>query len=264
MKKIHSFLLGADPECFIINTATNEIVSAIGLIPGKKGDPYTNNLPKGFGLEIDGILGEFNIPPCADKTEWIQSIKFMKEWLRDFLKNINLNLDIKCISSHIVPPEALQNPLAHQIGCMPDFNAYTERKNRTPEGYPNNMRVSGVHIHVGYEGRNPDTSCLLTKYMDLCLGVPSILYDTDQYRRTLYGMAGSFRMPKWGTEYRVLGGTMLNDDYLGFLWDHTEAAINIYNEGLPLPDNDLIQRCINTSNTVLAKHLINLYEICVD
>ena len=55
--QVTNITIGADPELFIINTKTNKIVSAIGIIPGEKGKPYTKNMePGGFGVEIDGIL----------------------------------------------------------------------------------------------------------------------------------------------------------------------------------------------------------------
>ena len=55
--QVTNITIGADPELFIVNTKTNKIVSAIGLIPGEKGKPYIENMePGGFGVEIDGIL----------------------------------------------------------------------------------------------------------------------------------------------------------------------------------------------------------------
>lgn len=34
--KIKNITVGADPELFIFNTKTNQVVSAIGIIPGEK------------------------------------------------------------------------------------------------------------------------------------------------------------------------------------------------------------------------------------
>lgn len=82
--------------------------------------------------------------------------------------------------------------------CMPDFNAYTECKNHKPEGYSDNRRVAGLHIHLGYENPNVETSLKFIKFFDLCCGVPSVLYDRDAFRRTMYGQAGSFRLPQYG------------------------------------------------------------------
>lgn len=96
----------------------------------------------------------------------------------------------------------------------------------------------------------------------MCCGVPSVLYDDDTFRRTLYGKAGSFRLPEYGVENRCLSSKMLNDEYLEMIYDQTMLAIDMYNDNFPLPNGDLVQKCINTSNKVLAEHLIKLYGIC--
>ena len=60
---IDGVTIGADPELFIVDN-NNKVISAVGLIPGEKGKPYVaDDMPRGFGMEIDNILGEFNIPP---------------------------------------------------------------------------------------------------------------------------------------------------------------------------------------------------------
>ena len=55
-----------------------------------------------------------------------------------------------------------------------------------------------VHIHIGYDNNNIDASLRLVKYLDLYLGVPSVLKDKDKRRRSLYGKAGCFRLTSYG------------------------------------------------------------------
>lgn len=141
--KIEDVTLGADPELFIVNTKNNKVVSAIGIIPGEKGHPYTDGMSEGFGVELDCILGEFNIPPAKSKKEFVDSISYMKNWIRSHVKKINPDLDISCKASYAVPMSQLSDPMAHVIGCDPDFNAYTECPNEKPSGYPDNRRVAG-------------------------------------------------------------------------------------------------------------------------
>lgn len=118
-----------------------------------------------------------------------------------------------------------------------------------------------MHIHIGYDKPNVNDSLKLVKYFDLCCGVPSVFHDTDTFRRSLYGQAGSFRMPSYGVEARCLSSKMLDDEVLPKVYRQVMTAIDFFNEGLPLPESDLIQRCINTSNQVLAKHIMSLYDI---
>lgn len=109
--------IGSDPELFIINTKTNKVVSAIGLIPGEKGNPYRSaDMHDGFGLEIDNILAEFNIPPVKTQKSWIDNINYMKNYIRNYVKNINPDYDILCTASMIVDDDQLNTPEAKLFG----------------------------------------------------------------------------------------------------------------------------------------------------
>ena len=81
---INQVTIGADPELFLVNGAkTNKpVVSAIGIIPGEKGNPWVGeDMPKGFGLEIDNILAEFNIPPVTSELAFLNNINYMKKYI---------------------------------------------------------------------------------------------------------------------------------------------------------------------------------------
>ena len=141
---ISNVTIGSDPECFIINALTGNVVSSIGMIPGEKGNPYVDpRMPKGFGLETDNVLAEFNIPPCKTKEQFIYSINYMKDFIRSFVKDVNPNYDIKCSASEYVPYDQLVGDEAFAIGCSPDYNAYTEDVNPRPEWFKDNLRSAG-------------------------------------------------------------------------------------------------------------------------
>lgn len=141
---IENFTIGADPELFIINSKTGDVVSSIGLIPGEKGNPYRSiDMPEGYGLETDNILAEFNIPPVTTKEEFIMTITYMKNYIKKFIKAKNSNLDILCKASMVVNEDQLQSPEAKLFGCSVDYNAYTEEPNPKPEGERTNLRSAG-------------------------------------------------------------------------------------------------------------------------
>lgn len=256
---IKNITIGADPECFIINTLTNEVVSSIGMIPGEKGNPYVDpRMPEGFGLETDNILAEFNIPPCRTKAQFIYSINYMKDFIRSFVKDINPNYDIKCSASEYVPYDQLVGDQAFEIGCAPDYNAYTEDANPRPDGFKDNLRSAGMHIHLGCEGGlSVDEIIKFVKYFDQYVVLPSILVDTDTRRRSLYGKAGCFRRTCYGCECRSLSSFMMSSDMLlSQVWDNTMKAIHHYNENTPLMDPVLIQDVINNNRIDVAKEMI--------
>ena len=122
----------------------------------------------------------------------------MKDYINKFVKNINPNLGILCSASQMVDEDQLNSPQAQEFGCSVDYNAYTKMANPKPEGTKTNLRSCGFHLHLGYENPNIDTSLMLVKYLDMYLGVPSVLRDTDSRRRSLYGKAGCFRLCRYG------------------------------------------------------------------
>lgn len=257
--------IGADPELFIVNSKTGKVVSSIGLIPGVKGDPYVDEcMPRGFGLETDNILAEFNIPPCRTKEEFINNIEWMKNYIRSFVQAKNSDYDIKCSASEIVDDDQLQSSEAKLFGCSVDYNAYTEDANPKPKGETTNLRSAGCHIHCGYDHYNPETSLALIKLFDLYLGVPSILIDDDDRRRKLYGKAGAFRLTSYGFEYRVLSSYMMSSiENIELMWTWIDNALHAFNNGLKCRDEHAVVEAINKSDKRLAEAICKKYNIAI-
>lgn len=260
---LKNITIGADPELFIFDTVKKSVVSSIGMIPGEKGDPWVDPAWKpGFGLEIDNVLAEFNIPPCTTKQEFVESISFMKDYIRQFVKQINLNYDIRCKASYLVPEDQLQDPIAKLFGCSVDYNVYTEAANPKPKGEETNLRSAGFHLHCGYPNPSVEQSLLMIKYFDAYIGIPSVLHDPDTARRALYGKAGCFRLTSYGFEYRSLSSFFLGTKTkLRFVWDCIERAINAYVQAKPLPPAEEVIDAINNNNNVLALDLINRFNL---
>jgi len=149
MNILENVTIGTDPELFIINTKTNKVVSSVGLIPGFKKDAYVPTkkdgtpFPEGFGLEIDNILAEFNIPPVKTQKNFIANINKMKDFIKNFVKEKNPDLDILCKASENVDDDQLQSKEAKLFGCCPDFNVYTMSENIAPKGNMTNLRSTG-------------------------------------------------------------------------------------------------------------------------
>nr|DAT77600.1 MAG TPA: ligase [Caudoviricetes sp.] len=261
--KLGKITIGADPELFIINEKTKKVVSSVGKIPGEKGNPYVaEDMPSGFGLETDNILAEFNIPPVSDEASFVNNIEYMKQYIDKFVKNLNPDYGILCAASKTVDKNQLQSPQAQLFGCDVDYNAYTEAANPKPEGSKTNLRSAGFHIHIGYENPNIDASILIVKYLDMYLGVPSVIYDKDKRRRSLYGKAGCFRLTSYGVEYRVLSSAMMKDvETLQFVWRQVQKALAAASRGGRLIDSTYVVRAINDSDADLAQNIVKTYNI---
>lgn len=256
------YTIGSDPELFICNNKTKKIVSAIDKIPGHKDDPFTDGLPEGFGLQTDNILAEFNIPPVTEEREFIHCIEFMKDFIRSKVKEINPDFDVLCQASSKVPAKELKHPQAREFGCDPDFCIYSKGPNVVGNAARSTLRSAGFHIHVGYPEHNIDTSLVMLRYVDAFVGIPSLLYDTDTERRSLYGKAGCFRLQPYGFEYRTLSSFWIaNPSRLRFIWKQVRYALHAYECSYNLPDPQVVQDTINNNNIEVAKALITEFEL---
>lgn len=260
--KIKKVTFGADPEVMLINTDTNELVSSIGLIPGQKEEPFA--LGEDYYLTVDNVLAEFLVPATDNRDDFISVIRQGKQKIKDYLPK---NIDIAIIASALYPESELQTEEAKMFGCSSDFNAWTGTINLKPNAEDSRLRSAGGHLHIGYENPTEETSVELVKYLDLFLTVPFVILDPDTRRRELYGKAGAFRLKDYGLEARALSNYWIkNDQMVGFVYDQAMEAINYFNEGGLIAEEDslLIQECINTSNKDLAWTLLEKYEIPIE
>ena len=254
---INNVKIGADPELVIWNNKTNKPISSVGLIPGTKQSPYKDpKWKEGFGMQKDNVLGEFNIPACDNLEDFKKSIAFMKSEFSKKLKEINPDYGYRCLSSATYDDDQLTSREAQEYGCDPDFNVYTESYNERSSEALGNVRACGFHIHISYDNPNIETSVQLVKYLDMTLGLNSVLLDNDTKRRKLYGNAGSFRLKPYGVEYRSMGGAMLKESMLETVWYLIKDAISLYNNGCKLLNSGTIQSVINESNVEEAKKLL--------
>lgn len=215
-----SIQIGADPEVFIREGQNGRFFSAHNLIPGTKGEP----VPTDFGaVQHDGVAAEFNIKPAKNANIFAQRIKEGLDFIDKSVKSINPSYTVS------ITPTANYSELyfstlpeeARALGCEPDYNAYTGKMNEKPHTtHP--FRTAAGHVHIGWLEtlQNPpsealfETCCQLTKQLDRSLFLPSLLFDKDNQRRTLYGAPGAFRPKPYGVEYRVLSNKWLQNQLL--------------------------------------------------
>lgn len=211
---VRKILIGADPEVFVRNRQTKQLVSAHGLLPGTKEEPFV--VPFG-AVQIDGMATEFNIDPASNRREFVRNVQKVFESMTEMLPD-DVELVVGQPCAHFDPSVISEQPHeALMLGCEPDYNAYTGEENPTPAAINPNLRTAAGHIHIGwtdgvsdvFEVSHFETCMRLVRHLDATVGVSSLLYDTDTERRSLYGKAGAFRPKPYGVEYRVLSNAWL-------------------------------------------------------
>lgn len=265
-------LIGADPEVFVKKDGVFH--SAHGLIEGDKKNPQKVE----FGaVQVDGMALEFNIDPAKDQDQFIHNVQAVMLKLASMVPEYQLVIEpVAHFEKEILkacPPEALE------LGCDPDFNAYTGEPNPRPDG-TRNFRTGAGHIHIGWT-QNMDINhpehveaCrMLAKQLDVYLGIPSVILDPNTERRQLYGKAGCYRVKPYGMEYRVLSNFWLKNVQLQewvyqntrLAFDNLVAGKRMYEtlEVLYKKNNKVYnpQTVINESDTKTADSLRKYYGI---
>ena len=205
-------LFGADPELFIRNKKTGAFISAHDLIPGSKLEPFKVDLG---AVQPDGVAAEFNIDPTETAQAFTTNIAAVMGKLQSY---IGADHELVSQPTCTFPEEYFKSlpPVVRELGCNPDFNAWTGQVNERPDGDSTTMRTAAGHIHIGWtEKADPTDSThfddcrIIAKQMDAYLGMYSLMWDEDTKRRSLYGKAGSFRPKPYGMEYRPLSNVWL-------------------------------------------------------
>lgn len=255
-------LLGCDPELFL-QDAVGALHSSIGRIGGSKYHPRPlEELGEGFIVSEDNVAVEFGVPPAATMDEWNNNINTTIAYLEEKMQQYH-GLHFTKLSSAVFPLSELEHPDALVFGCEPDFNAWTGKVNPRPSATNQALRSAGGHIHFGVELEEKD-KIQLVKFADLYLGVPSVILDSDGVeRRQLYGKRGAYRIKPYGVEYRTLSNFWVFSESLRkWAFQNSSAAVDalINNNDVDSLDS-AIEEAINNNNVVVARELINQFNI---
>lgn len=267
MPVFEGFKVGADPELFVANEE-GVFVCPEEFLPGTKEEPY---VVPGGAVQVDGFAAEFNINPSESFEEFDNNIEEVLGGLRSFLPS---GYTLHALPSMEFSKEVYDrtSDFAKQLGCSPDFNAWTGQPNpppnvdRTPY-----LRTAAGHLHIGWtQEATPDdiqhiSNCRdLVKQLDWYLGGWSISQDSDPIRRNLYGKAGACRYKPYGVEYRVLSNFwVMNKELRLQVWNRMMNGIdNIASVSgfMPSAKQHVNQRLIDSiNNSILDTVLRDAY-----
>lgn len=250
-------LVGADPELFAFRDGKH--ISGYGLIPGTKKNPH--RVSHG-AVQVDGMALEFNIDPASSEDEFVFNIDTVMAQLREMA-----GVDVVADPVAHFDPEYLktQPDEALDLGCDPDFNAWSGLRNPQPD-VTAPFRTGSGHVHIGWMEPSPvddyhvEDCRAFVRQLDYRLGLPSLVFDPDVQRRALYGRAGAFRAKPYGVEYRVLSNRWLASQELQ-RWVY-RATLRTFEDLVECRTFDLdIQTIINESKVEEAVRLCEELDI---
>jgi hypothetical protein len=199
--------IGADPEVFCVDTILKRFTSAHDLIPGTKDAPHP---VKNGAIQVDGVAAEFNIKPAYTAIEFAQyNSDVLKELRAHLPKHIDIRYEPSVYFDKYFFEDLPQEP--KELGCNPDFNAYTGTINPrpVPQKRDESMRTGSGHIHIGWtEGKDTESvshrwDCnYIVKALEHVLGYYLRVWDDDKDRKRLYGAPGACRYRTYGVEWR--------------------------------------------------------------
>lgn len=269
--------IGADPEVFIYDAKAAQYVSAHTFIPGTKKEP----LPTHFGgLQVDGVSAEFNIKPCDDVLTWIRRNNAALGALTNLATKANPNyvVSIAPVATfdkkyfNTLPPSVLE------LGCDPDFSAYTGMPNPSPQTNEP-FRTGSGHIHFGWYAshsleKNPLNNeahlkdCVsVVKLADFSIFLLSGLWDQDRKRRTLYGNKGAFRPKPYGVEYRSPSNAWLKDNLMqAWVFNTAMHILHLHEDNVELWKDEELRRFMDLveSGKATKEILANAHSLLVD
>lgn len=231
--------IGADPELFVFDIEKKNYVSAHNLLPGSKWAP--TKVPLGAVLP-DGLAAEFNIEPAKNRKEFLKNLNHVRRIMSKMISKTNKNLVLLETPTAYFEKDYF-NKLPEDVlnlGCDPDYNAYTLKANKKPET-DKPMRTGSGHVHIGfmdteiediYDDGYMSTCASLVKELDFVLLPASRTWDDDEERATLYGAPGAFRPKPYGVEYRSLSNKWLKEKWTQmYVHDATKAVTNLWLKG---------------------------------
>lgn len=253
----HSFNVGCDPEMFVENES-GEVIPAFNFL-GSKENPNTTFVSQqiihgGTKMYWDGFQAEFETHPNNCLGWHTDSVYCGIKGLYDAAKRYNPKAVLSLKTTMDISQSLLDSSAEEhvQFGCMPSYNVYgmkgLERHGRTVP-----FRSAGGHIHYGLGKVTHEQAAPIVLGLDAILAVACVSlfanYD-DPRRRSMYGLAGEYRLPAHGLEYRVLSNAwMAHPAIMNLVFDVSRKVIMFSKKGLLKYWQHKEEETIDTINT---------------
>lgn len=266
--KNEPLLIACDPELFVKKDGK------ISSIAGVLGYGKMNKLDTGKGVRLqeDNVLLEFDIDPCKTERQFDELVNDALLICKDVAGDHGFELAMGVSSHNYTPAEVELFPTsAKEFGCSSDINVLTTRINPVPVPRKG-LRTAGGHVHVGFIDHMGLESehCKVEKRQEvgiLCdylLGLPSLMEDDNDLRRSLYGKAGAIRNKEYGIEYRTLSNYWL-EKHRKDIFQRTTKVVDLVKGGHAKEIFNMIspfsvQEAINKGDRSMAESYLKILE----
>ena len=181
------------------------IIPCVGLVQGTKTKPWhPHGWPKGYALQEDNVMLEFNIPVTHTASQLVDVIQTARNLIMIQCDQIEI-MPVWDHQEHKFEPIDLTSPQAQQFACDPDLDAYSGGVQRDSPPDFGVYRTAGGHIHLGGDFNCPDFVAVL--FLELAIALilgGRFVHQPESQRAKWYGQPGIYRVKPYGIEYRTL------------------------------------------------------------
>jgi len=261
-----SMQLGTDPEVFVENEG--KLLPAFEFLPPKEKHLKATGMYSG-NVYCDGFQGEFTVQPSSCLAWVVDGIHAtLKSLLKEARsKHPAAKLSVKTVVE-IDHNLLIDGKKEHvELGCMPSKNVYGSKGQIPESGRTLPIRMTGGHMHFS-PNYNEEQITNAIRLLDRILGVPSVSlfanYDHPA-RRQFYGLAGEYRTPKWGLEYRTMSNAWLvHPAIMHLVFDLGRLAVQLsinkeFSALFDASDED-VQEIINTCDVAKSRKYLTKYK----
>jgi len=255
----HSFYVGSDPELFV-KDIKGDLIAAYDFLP----DEDTASKQGSDKVFWDGFQAEFThrAGSCLDDmTGYMRTMLYkLRSKAREHNPDAVLSMQNVVEISSDVLNDAKDEHVA--FGCSPSLNIYNS-EGLVDEGRNVPFRTAGGHMHFGIGKKSDDVILNIVKALDAIVGVACVsMFDgiDNPMRRTMYGLAGEYRLPQYGIEYRTLSNAWLAHPTI------THLVFGLARKAIVIGEKDLLRffKCnqsnamniINTCNVASARRIM--------
>ncbi len=220
IQRFRHYEFGSDPEIFS-RSKDGKILPAFEFLPPKdkplKVDVMRDGTNYGATVYNDGFQAELGAYPYGCIAYLVDSIRNGLKGIWEKSNGASLVLD----NAPMIPIDILKNAPEQYVilGCDPSHNAYHMGGRDCGDPRKLRYRFNGVHIHMSGWGPHYKTpEAQMNKFVPYVKAFDSILgvffvaagaHLESNKRREYYGLAGEYRLPPHGLEYRVLSSPVL-------------------------------------------------------